>query len=116
MSLLAQPADYALVDQPAHHNRSPQGTREAGRQDRSARGGEKSILAEEQPVIEFAYASVVTTAPIEKGQVFCRENLWVKRPGTGDFPASEYENILGKRATQDIAAEIQLAPSHVAAA
>ena len=32
-----------------------------------ARGGKKTILPEEQPVIDFAYASVVTTAPVKKG-------------------------------------------------
>jgi N-acetylneuraminate synthase len=66
------------------------------------RGGEKSALKEEQATIDFAYASVVTISSIKKGETFTKENLWVKRPGTGEILAEEYKNILGKIATQDI--------------
>ena len=33
-----------------------------------ARGGRKTILPEEQPVIDFAYATVVSIAPIKAGR------------------------------------------------
>jgi sialic acid synthase SpsE len=32
------------------------------------------------------------------------ENIWVKRPGTGDIPARDFKKILGARATRDIKA------------
>lgn len=73
-----------------------------------ARGGSKTILPEEQPTIDFAYASVVTTRKIESGEKFSKENLWVKRPGTGDFPAEEYNNIIGKCATGSIESGVLL--------
>ncbi|MBI2470411.1 MAG: N-acetylneuraminate synthase family protein [Planctomycetes bacterium] len=73
-----------------------------------ARGGRKEILPEEQPTIDFAYASVVTIKPIKKGEIFSKENLWVKRPGTGQILAREYDCVLGKRALSDIPADIQL--------
>lgn len=73
-----------------------------------ARGGRKEILPEEQPTIEFAYASVVTIKPVKKGEIFSRENLWVKRPGTGQILAREYDSILGKRALSNIPADVQL--------
>jgi N-acetylneuraminate synthase len=72
------------------------------------RGGTKSILAEEQPTIDFAYASVVTIAEIAAGDVFTEKNLWVKRPGTGEILADEYEKILGRTATVDIPDKCQL--------
>ena len=33
---------------------------------------------------------------------FTKENLWVKRPGTGEILAAEYQNILGKKANKFI--------------
>lgn len=67
------------------------------------RGGHKQAIPEEQVTINFAYASVVTIKPIKKGEQFTKENLWVKRPGTGDILAENYEQVLGKVAAQDIA-------------
>lgn len=66
-------------------------------------GGHKEPLAAEQVTIDFAYASVVSIKPIKKGEVFTRENLWVRRPGTGDYLAEDYESLLDKCAACDIA-------------
>ena len=71
-------------------------------------GGNKEAAAEEQVTINFAFASVVTIKPIKKGEIFTPENIWVKRPGTGEFPAEDYNNILGKEAACDIEEDIQL--------
>lgn len=79
-----------------------------------ARGGGKTILPDEQPVIDFAYASVVTTAPISKGTAFDRTNTWVKRPGTGPLLSDKFEEVLGKTATRDLEAEVQIAAADVA--
>jgi len=78
-----------------------------------ARGGHKTRIAEEQPVIEFAYASVVTIAQIKAGDVFSRDNLWVKRPGNGPILAPQYDRVLGKIATCNIPEGIQLNPSYI---
>ena len=78
-----------------------------------ARGGRKTILPEEQPVIDFAYATVVSIAPIKAGQVFDCSNIWVKRPGTGPIKADRFKEILGKRAAKDIGAERHIAPADV---
>lgn len=78
-----------------------------------ALGGAKDILPEEQPTIDFAYASVVTTSAVRTGERFTRENLWVKRPGTGEILAARYEEILGRRAARDVAADALLAWSDV---
>jgi N-acetylneuraminate synthase len=78
-----------------------------------ALGGAKDVLPEEQPTIDFAYASVVTTSPVRAGERFTRENLWVKRPGTGEILAARYEEVLGQRAARDVAADALLAWSDV---
>lgn len=72
------------------------------------RGGKKAPAQEEQVTIDFAYASVVTIKKIKKGEMLTNKNLWVKRPGTGDFLAEDYESLIGKIASQDIDADIQL--------
>jgi N-acetylneuraminate synthase len=73
-----------------------------------ASGGVKTILAEEQPTIDFAYACVVTTHPVSKGETLTRDNVWVKRPGTGEIKARDFENVIGRRAERDLGANIQL--------
>lgn len=71
-------------------------------------GGHKDALKEEQVTINFAYASVVTIKAIKKNEKFSRDNLWVKRPGTGDFLAKDYESLLGKTASMDIPEDVML--------
>jgi len=66
------------------------------------RGGKKEATKEEKPTIDFAYACVVSIENIKKGEKFTKNNLWVKRPGTGEIKAMDYEKILGKIATRDI--------------
>lgn len=78
-----------------------------------ARGGNKTILAEEQPVIDFAYATVVTIAPIRKGEKFTSQNVWVKRPGVGRISAEAFERVLSKTATCDLPADIHVEPDHI---
>ncbi|MDO4556958.1 MAG: N-acetylneuraminate synthase [Lachnospiraceae bacterium] len=71
-------------------------------------GGHKTAIPEEQVTIDFAYATVVTIKPIKKGEMFTKNNLWVKRPGTGEIKAEEYKNILGKKAKENIEQDVQL--------
>jgi N-acetylneuraminate synthase len=66
------------------------------------RGGKKEAAKEEQVTIDFAFATVVTTQEIKKGEMFTKDNIWVKRPGTGEIKAEEYKNLLGKQASTDI--------------
>lgn len=76
-------------------------------------GGTKEAAPEEQVTINFAFATVVTIRPVKKGEAFTRENIWVKRPGTGEIPAANYEDVLGRIATKDIPADTQLARNDV---
>lgn len=66
------------------------------------RGGKKEAAKEEQATIDFAFATVVTTKPIKAGEKFTKDNIWVKRPGTGDIKAEHYESIIGKISLNDI--------------
>ena len=73
-----------------------------------AMGGDKNILPEEKPTIDFAYASVVTTKDIKKGNVLTENNIWVKRPGTGEIRAKDYYKLLNKRVIEDVKKDTQL--------
>ncbi len=68
----------------------------------SALGGAKSILPEEQKTIDFAYACVVTTRDIRAGEELTVENIWVKRPGTGEIKARHYTELLGRTVKSDL--------------
>jgi N-acetylneuraminate synthase len=67
-----------------------------------ARGGTKEPLVEERDTMNFAFATVVTIDPIRKGEVLTTENIWVKRPGTGEIPAKKFELIIGRTAAADL--------------
>lgn len=71
-------------------------------------GGRKRILKEELPTINFAYACVVSIKNIKRGENFTKENIWVKRPGTGEIKAKDYKKILSNVANLDIKAGKQL--------
>lgn len=72
------------------------------------RGGNKGPVKEEQPTIDFAFATVVAIKDIQQGEAFTKENIWVKRPGTGEILAENYESLLNKKSTQFIASDTQI--------
>ncbi len=73
-----------------------------------ALGGHKTILPDEQPTIDFAYACVVSICDIQAGEVFTEKNVWVKRPGTGEIKAVDYERVLGRKARGKLARNTQI--------
>lgn len=79
-----------------------------------ARGGNKTVLTEEQPVIDFAYSTVVAIRPIKTGEKFTKDNIWVKRPGVGPILASRLNDVLGKTANKDIDSDVHISPWDVA--
>ena len=74
----------------------------------AARGGEKEPVEAEAPTIAFAFASVVAIQDIGPGQLLSEENIWLKRPGGGDFTASDYESLLGMKALVNIHRGLQI--------
>lgn len=66
------------------------------------RGGKKEAAKEEEVTIDFAFATVVSIKPIKKGDIITKDNIWVKRPGTGEIRAEHYESLIGKAVLKDI--------------
>ena len=79
----------------------------------AAIGGTKTILPEEQPTIDFAYACVVTTRDVATGEVLTDQNIWVKRPGTGEIKARDYSAVLGRKVKQALPGNSQLKWAHL---
>jgi N-acetylneuraminate synthase len=73
-----------------------------------ASGGNKDSVEAEAPTIAFAFASVVAIQDIAVGGRLSVENIWVKRPGGGDFSAKDFESLLGKTSSRPIAAGAQI--------
>lgn len=66
------------------------------------RGGYKNTVSEESQTKAFAFASVVATKNISKGEILTEENLWVRRPSGGDYSAADYDSLIGKVAQKFI--------------
>jgi sialic acid synthase SpsE len=77
-------------------------------------GAAKEILAEEAPTIAFAYASVVTIKDVAAGEPLSMDNVWVKRPGTGEIRAADFDKVLGRRAGRALPKNAQLSWKDVA--
>ena len=75
---------------------------EGSKEIQQMRGGKKEAAKEEQVTIDFAFATVVTTKELKKGDILTNENIWVKRPGTGEIKAEHYESLMGKVVNKDI--------------
>mgnify|MGYP006411067249 FL=1 len=66
------------------------------------RGGKKEAAKEEQVTIDFAFSTVVTIKPIKKGEKFTKDNIWVKRPGTGPIKAEFFNDLMGRISNKNL--------------
>ncbi len=82
----------------------------------AARGGEKVAVEAEAPTIAFAFASVVATRDIAAGEQLSEDNLWVRRPGGGDYNAIDYDGLLGRTVVEPVVRGARLSKSHLGAA
>ena len=73
----------------------------------------KFATREEQVTMDFAFSSVVSIKDIEEGEIFSLENIWVKRPGSGEISASQFKKLIGKQAKSNIRIGSQIKKSQV---
>ena len=71
-------------------------------------GGKKGPAVEEKVTIDFAFATVCSIDAIKKGEILTMDNIWVKRPGTGEILADKFNSLLGKKSTRNIDNDEQL--------
>jgi len=70
---------------------------------KSTQLNKKIALKKEKKTMNFAFSSVVSTKDIQPGEKLSESNIWVKRPGIGDFLAKDYKKLLGKKVNIKIA-------------
>ena len=73
----------------------------------------KKVSNLEKVTARFAFASVVSIQDIKKDEKLSNKNIWVKRPGTGDFTANEYFKLIGKKSKKNIKKGTQIKISHL---
>ena len=73
-----------------------------------ALGGKKSALEEEAKTMAFAFQSVVATRDILKGEKLSLNNIFLRRPGNGDFQIKDFNKIIGKKAKRNIKNNFQI--------
>ena len=69
---------------------------ERGKEIHLARNNKKTRSVAEESVYKFARSSVVADKNLKKGTILNEKNIWVRRPGSGPIPASDYYKLIGK--------------------
>jgi len=73
-----------------------------------ALGDSKKILRKEKPILKFARESIVSIKNIQKDELLSEKNIGTKRPNTGQIPAKNFYQIIGKKAKHVIPKNKQL--------
>jgi N-acetylneuraminate synthase len=75
-------------------------------------GGIKPVK-EEKKTAKFAFASVVSNRDIQAGEILNRDNIWVRRPGNGEYSAENYTSLFGKKTKKSIKKNTQIKKNHI---
>ncbi len=78
-----------------------------------ARGGIKKAIKEEKKTIAFAFSSVVALREINPGEILNEYNIFLKRPGGGDFGINDLENLYGRTVIKKIRSNTQLKKNQI---
>ena len=56
----------------------------------------------EESVFKFARGSIVADQDLPVGKIINANDIWARRPGTGEIPASEFDNLIGRKLKKSI--------------
>ena len=73
-----------------------------------ARGGKKKALKQEKKTIAFAFPSVVALQDLTPGMKLTYKNIFLKRPGGGDFGINDLNNLYGKTVVKRVKQNTQI--------
>ena len=62
----------------------------------------------EESVYAFARASVVSDKDLAEGHVITEEDIWARRPGTGEIAGYEFDKVVGKKLNKNVIRNTQL--------
>ena len=78
-----------------------------------ARGGIKKPLKEEKKTIAFAFPSVVALKDLSPGDKLAKNNIFLKRPGGGDFGIKDLKKLYGRKVVKKINYNTQIKKKHL---
>jgi sialic acid synthase SpsE len=79
-----------------------------------AANNDKQRSGPEEDVYRFARASVVADADLPAGHVVTEQDIWARRPGSGEIAGYEFDKVLGRRLTRAVTRNTQLKWSDLA--
>ncbi len=68
----------------------------------------KERSKKEDSVYLFARGSIVADRDISKGCIISEDDIWARRPGSGEIPASDFDKIVGKKINKNVKRNQQL--------
>ena len=74
----------------------------------SAINNPKERTKDEESVYNFARGSIVADKNLTKGTKISENDIWARRPGTGEIPAYDFDKIVGKVLNRDVPKNIQI--------
>ncbi len=77
-----------------------------------AKPGGIKPTSKEKKTAEFAFASVVSNKDIKAGEILDKDNIWVRRPGTGDYSAEKLPFLIGKKIKKTVKNNTQIKKHH----
>lgn len=68
----------------------------------------KQRTASEEAVYRFARASIVADRDLPAGHVLTADDIWARRPGSGEIPGYEFDKVVGRTLTRAVTHNTQL--------
>jgi len=62
----------------------------------------------EEPVYTFARASIVADLDLIEGHVIGENDIWARRPGSGEIPGYRFDDVVGRTLNRDVKRNTQL--------
>jgi len=75
----------------------PKFLNQRSKENQTAPHNQKQRTGPEEDVYRFARASIVADRDLEAGTILKSEDIWARRPGPGEIPGFEFDNIVGRR-------------------
>lgn len=79
-----------------------------------ARQNPKKRTNSEEAVYAFARSSIVADRNLKAGQVINENDIWARRPGSGEIAGYEFDDLIGKKLVKDVAKNQQMSWDDIA--
>lgn len=69
---------------------------------------DKKRTSAEEDVYRFARASVVADMDLPEGHVITEQDIWARRPGSGEIPGYDFDKVVGRKLKRSVVRNQQL--------